>query len=338
MGGLAQASGLVLGLAGDLAWGLGFGLLAGLGCSSMVGLGCGCFGLAVGLGFVWAVSAGFAGVRRRPVLLAAGRGPAGVLVAASAPVAGTIFWARVAAGVNGWGVVETSVCEVLDEEVVVVVEVGGCGCEVLVEEVEEAQEVDGEDEEEDEENVGDAGTGFRSSAAVGVLWAMRVRVRAWTFGVRARFLWCPACMQVLVPRAVPRVVRRGVVGSPWFVGMRAMRAGSPTPPRPISLLLCTFMVAVRLLHLLWPDNTPTQHYPHLMEEDMLGIQRAFFGTTYHIQQAHPHALHQTSPPKFWGASLYCGRRVTFHVQLWGGGISQNRWVHSARQYMALPRT
>ena len=55
----------------------------------------------------------------------------------------------------------------------------------------------------------------------------------------------------------------------------------PTPPRPVTLQLCPFMVAARLMTLLWPDNTPTPHYPHLTEEDTPGIQRASFGTLYH---------------------------------------------------------
>ena len=115
-------------------------------------------------------------------------------------------------------------CEVLDEEaavvvevdeVVVVVEVGESGCEVSAEEVEG---VGGEDEEADETDVGDAGAGLCSSAAVWVLWARRVRVRVRASGVRARLPWCPVCVQVLVPRAVPCVVCFGVVGWPWFAG------------------------------------------------------------------------------------------------------------------------
>ena len=42
-----------------------------------------------------------------------------------------------------------------------------------------------------------------------------------------------------------------------------------------------------------------------------------------------------APVPFRGASLYFGRRVTFHVHLWAG-ICQDGWVHLARQYIALP--
>ena len=96
MGGWARASRLAPGLGADVALGLGVGLAAGLGCGVAVGLGCrlvvglGC-GLAAGLGFGWSAGAGFAGVCCCPALLAAGRGAAGVLVAACAPEAGTAF-------------------------------------------------------------------------------------------------------------------------------------------------------------------------------------------------------------------------------------------------------
>ena len=43
-----------------------------------------------------------------------------------------------------------------------------------------------------------------------------------------------------------------------------------------------------------------------------------------------------APVPLRGASLCWGRRVTFHVQWWAG-ICQDRWVHFARQYIALPR-
>ena len=63
--------------------------------------------------------------------------------------------------------------------------------------------------------------------------------------------------------------------------------------------LCPFMVAARLMTLLWPGpDTPTQHYPHLTEEDMPGIQRAFFGILHCLQQSDPHVLELmwTPPP------------------------------------------
>ena len=88
----------------------------------------------------------------------------------------------------------------------------------------------------------------------------------------------------------------------WKVTLRPQQKEAPmnsvgnTPPCSTSLMLCPFMVAAHLMHLLWPDNTPTQHYAHLTEEDVPGIQRAFFGCIHHLQQAYPHALTQTSPP------------------------------------------
>ena len=42
------------------------------------------------------------------------------------------------------------------------------------------------------------------------------------------------------------------------------------------------------------------------------------------------------PLRFRGASLCCGRSVTFHSRR-SVGILQVRWVHLARQYIALPR-
>ena len=42
------------------------------------------------------------------------------------------------------------------------------------------------------------------------------------------------------------------------------------------------------------------------------------------------------PLPFGGASLCCGRSVTTHTHQ-SVGIPQGRWVHLARQYIALPR-
>ena len=42
------------------------------------------------------------------------------------------------------------------------------------------------------------------------------------------------------------------------------------------------------------------------------------------------------PLRFGGASLCWGRSDTFHSH-WSVGIPQVRWVHLARQYIALPR-
>ena len=42
------------------------------------------------------------------------------------------------------------------------------------------------------------------------------------------------------------------------------------------------------------------------------------------------------PLRFWGGSLCWGRSVTLHSQR-SVGIPQVRWVHLARQYIALPR-
>ena len=65
----------------------------------------------------------------------------------------------------------------------------------------------------------------------------------------------------------------------------------PSPPRPTTMQLCPYMGAARLMTLLWPGpDTPTKNYPHLMEEDMPGIQRCFFDTLDCLQQAHPHVL------------------------------------------------
>ena len=43
-------------------------------------------------------------------------------------------------------------------------------------------------------------------------------------------------------------------------------------------------------------HTPTQNYPHLMEEDMPGIQRCFFRTLDYLQQTHPRILERIWTP------------------------------------------
>ena len=71
----------------------------------------------------------------------------------------------------------------------------------------------------------------------------------------------------------------------------------PTPPRPTTLQFCPYMVAARLMALLWPGpHTPTQNYPHLTEEDMPGIQRCFFRTLDYLQQTQPEVLEQIWTP------------------------------------------
>ena len=89
----------------------------------------------------------------------------------------------------------------------------------------------------------------------------------------------------------------------WVVRLRPQQSEvppsrkGPTPPRPTTLQLCPYMVAARLMALLWPGpDTPTQNYPHLTEEDMPGIQRCFFRTLDYLQQTHPHVLEQIWPP------------------------------------------
>ena len=85
----------------------------------------------------------------------------------------------------------------------------------------------------------------------------------------------------------------------WVVTLRPQQREAPpnrrgpTPPRPTTLQLCPYMVAARLMTLLWPGpHTPTQNYPHLTEEDMPGIQRCFFRTLNYLQQTRPHVLEQ----------------------------------------------
>ena len=89
----------------------------------------------------------------------------------------------------------------------------------------------------------------------------------------------------------------------WRVTLRPQQREAPpncrgpTPPRPGTLQLCRYMVAARLMALMWqgPD-TPTQNYPHLKEEDMPGIQRCFFRTLDYLRQTHPHVLKEGWPP------------------------------------------
>ena len=68
-------------------------------------------------------------------------------------------------------------------------------------------------------------------------------------------------------------------------------------PPPTTLLLCPYMVAVRLMALLWPGpDNPPETYPHLTEEDMPGIQRCFFSNPNYLPQTHPHILELTRTP------------------------------------------
>ena len=83
----------------------------------------------------------------------------------------------------------------------------------------------------------------------------------------------------------------------WKVALRPQQREAPpkrkepTPQRPIAPQLCPYMLAARLMVLLWPgSDTPTKNYPHLTEEDMPGIQRDFFSTLDYVQQTHPHVL------------------------------------------------
>ena len=96
--------------------------------------------MAAGLGYWWAVAAGFAGVCFRPALLVVGRGAARVLAAAGALAAGRGFRARVSSVVCGWGGAGNFGCEAFDDvvrvevdQVVVVVEDGGLGSKIVVE-------------------------------------------------------------------------------------------------------------------------------------------------------------------------------------------------------------
>ena len=69
------------------------------------------------------------------------------------------------------------------------------------------------------------------------------------------------------------------------------------PPRPTSLQLWPYMVAARLMSMLWPGpDSRNQNYPHLTEEDMLGIQRCFFCSLSYLQQTHPRVLEQIWTP------------------------------------------
>ena len=72
----------------------------------------------------------------------------------------------------------------------------------------------------------------------------------------------------------------------------------PTPPRPTTMHLCPYMVAARLMALLWPGPDTLTQSPHLTEEDMPGILRCFFLTLDYLQQTHPHTfeLKGTPPP------------------------------------------
>ena len=76
----------------------------------------------------------------------------------------------------------------------------------------------------------------------------------------------------------------------WNVTLRRQQREAPlnrtgpSLPRPIAVQLCPFMVAARLMTLLWPA-LDIQQYPCLREEDMPGIQRCFFGTLNCLQHS-----------------------------------------------------
>ena len=83
----------------------------------------------------------------------------------------------------------------------------------------------------------------------------------------------------------------------WKVTLRPQQREAPlnrmvpTLSRPNTLQLCPYMVAARLMTLLWPGpDTSTKNYPHLMEGDMPGIQRCFFSTLDYLQQTRPDVL------------------------------------------------
>ena len=83
----------------------------------------------------------------------------------------------------------------------------------------------------------------------------------------------------------------------WNITLRPQQGEAPpnrmgpTHRRPTSLQLCPYMVAARLMALLWPGlDTPTKNYPNVTAEDMPGIQRCFFSSLDYLQQTHPHVL------------------------------------------------
>ena len=56
-----------------------------------------------------------------------------------------------------------------------------------------------------------------------------------------------------------------------------------SPRGPTSPLLCSFMVAARLVTLLWHKDTRTQQDPHITNENMPDIEQAFFRTLNCLQ-------------------------------------------------------
>ena len=89
----------------------------------------------------------------------------------------------------------------------------------------------------------------------------------------------------------------------WNLTLRPQQREAPpnrrgtTPPRPTSLQLCPYMVAARLVTMLWPGpHTPTGNYRHLTEEDMPGIQRYFVRTLDYLQKTDIRVLEQIWTP------------------------------------------
>ena len=84
----------------------------------------------------------------------------------------------------------------------------------------------------------------------------------------------------------------------------------PTLSRPIAMQPCLFMVAARLMTLLWPgQDSPTKHYPQLTEDDMPGILWCCLETSNCLLQSHSHVLQLKCSP-LSGKSPTCASKTT----------------------------
>ena len=84
--------------------------------------------------------------------------------------------------------------------------------------------------------------------------------------------------------------------APPAEGVHAEPQGT-TPPRHTTLQLCPYMVAARLMALLWPGpDTHTQNYPNLTEEDSAALSNASSAPSTYLQQMHLHVLERIWTP------------------------------------------
>ena len=166
---------------------------------------------------------------------------------------------------------------------------------------------------------------------------MRTRTRIRASGLCARFPWCPVCVPVLVSWVTSCVVRGGVVNLSRLRGQVGHPGGIDISSGTLGVcllqaskgaeqaLLDAGHVLFHELGVVFGGGVWTRH--------SRVMRRA---ATMYWQSCMVMGCGGVGPVRFRGASLCRGRRVTFHTHC-SAGICQVRWVHLARQYIALAR-